>query len=212
MSRPASRASGLFAGFIGLALLASLMGPGSTSAMAAVPPLELAAERQAALRASANIELDISMSVTTSGVEEFSGRSIDLVEDEDIELRSADAESRLKLGSARLLPYRIVAILLTSSNPLEDLQGAMGRVDAAEHDIEVLDDAFVFVFGDMPAISLSRDLEHIRRIEARSKSHSWQILLTGELGERGLPEHIQILRSGEPYARIELSEAKQGGD
>ncbi len=180
----------------------------AATASAAGPPLEVAQERQATVRADHAEQapaFDMTVSVTARGVVEYRGAAL-AVSDGGVELAARAKDKSLEIGADQDAPWSVIWVLVASSDPVTDLQDALGRIDAASTSIEPMGDSFVYVFGDSPQIALSRDLTHIRRVEFRSGGHTWQLRLDGEVGESGLPAQIHVIRSGQPYANIELSE------
>lgn len=174
---------------------------------AAGPPLETAQKRQATARtdhAERAPAFDMKASVTARGVAEYRGAGLD-VSDASVELAARGEDDPLEIGEGQAAPWSVIWVLIASSDPLADLQDILGRIDAASTSIEPMGEAFVYVFGDSPQIASSRDLTHIRRVEFRSGGHTWQLRIDGTLGESALPAQIHVIRSGQPYANIELA-------
>lgn len=189
-------------------LLALAVVSTAASAGAAGPPLETAQKRQATVRADHAKQapaFEMRVSVTARGVVEYRGSALD-VSDASVELAARAKDETLELGADQPAPWSVIWVLIASSDPIADLQDTLGRIDAASTSIEPMGEAFVYVFGDSPQIALSRDLTHIRRVEFRSGEHTWQLRLDGEVGDSGLPAQIHVIRSGQPYANVELSE------
>lgn len=190
----------------GLAWLVAMFVTFATAtAVAAVPPLKLAAARQASLRKEAGkAKLDVAVTVTAGDLASFGKSGMALAGAKGLSLPAKGGDGALELGEGELVPWKVVWVLLTSKNPVDDLQEQVGKLDATTG-IDTLDGRFVYVYGSTPAVAFSRDLGRIRRITAKSDEHIWEFRLSGELGMAGLPERIHILRSGEPYANVELS-------
>ena len=191
MVRQAPSWTGLLAAMVVFAM--------ASAAVAAVPPMKIADARQASLRkAASDTKVDVSITVTAgelkshaeSGVALGTGKSVGLGDD--------------GLGDGGLLAWRVLSVVLTAKEPISDLQEHIGRIDASKTSIETLDDDFVYVWSGSPQIALSRDMSLIRRITARSGDHIWEFRLSGDLGVAGLPERIHILRSGKPFASVEI--------
>lgn len=178
---------------------------GSTAASAAVPPLKTAKQRQQALRKEASkAKLDITVTVTAGSLASYAKSGVGLGGSKGLKLPATRGEASLALGADGALPWKVVYALLTTKEPITALQEHVGKIDTSRTRIETLDGHFVYVWGDSPQVAMSRDLARIRRITAKSGEHTWEFRLSGELGVAGLPERIHVLRSGEPYANVEL--------
>lgn len=183
------------------------------SALAGVPPWKVAVARQASLRSEGGApkKVDLSVTVTAGKLASYAASGVALGGGEPLSLSATGADGKLALGAGQAFPWTVVFALLSSTDPLTAVQRQIGQVDAGQTRIEPGDDEFVYVFGDSPRISLSRDLSHIRQITAQSGQTTWEFRLTGELGVAGLPERIAILRAGQPYANLRLAVAEPQG-
>lgn len=177
-----------------------------TAALAAVPPLKTAKQRQQSLRKeAAKASVDITVTVTAGSLASYTKSGVDLGGNRAIGLSATRGDGALTLGANAALPWKVIYSLLTSDEPIGAIQDHLGKFDTSRAKIETLDSHFVYVWGDSPELAISRDLAHMRRIVARAGEHTWEFRLSGDLGVAGLPERIHVLRSGEPYASIELS-------
>jgi hypothetical protein len=168
-----------------------------STAMAAVPPLKMASERQASLRKeAAGQKIDVLVTVTAGELKSYTKSGVSIGSAASFEF-SADAPAAWKILSA----------LVSANDPLGALQTHIGKIDVSQTKIETLDDGFVYVWGNSPAVAISHDFSRIRRLTVRSNNHSWEFRLSGDLGLAGLPERIHVLRSGEPYASVEIEQA-----
>jgi hypothetical protein len=173
----------------------------ASASMAAVPPMKTASERQVSLRKEAGgKKIDVAVTVTAGELTSHTEPGVAL-----------GGDKSLAFGSDALLAWKVLSVLLTSEDPISDLQEHIGRVDASRAGIETLDGQFVYVWGNGPTIALSRDLARIRRITATSGNVNWEFRLSGELDLAGLPARVHILRSGEPFASVELAVAEGSG-
>jgi hypothetical protein len=184
-------------------------------ALASVPPLKVAAARQASLRAEAD-ELgptDVTITVLgarlrtyrASGATLAASRPLELLSLQTAKAESAEKADKLRIGPDQPLPWSVVYALILARDPVSELQARLGGFDVSHTKIETLDDSFVYVYGDSPQLALSRDFGLIRRVAATVDGVKWEFRLAGELGEAGLPERINILRDGAPFASVELS-------
>jgi hypothetical protein len=181
--------------WIGL-LAAAVVFAMASAAAAAVPPLKIASERQASLReAASDTKVDVSVTITAGELKSHAETGVAL-----------GIGKSLAFGDDGLLAWRVLSVVLTAKDPIKGLQEHVGQIDASKTSIETLDDGFVYVWGSSPQIALSRDLSRIRRVTARSGDHTWVFRLSGDLGVAGLPERVHILRSGKPYASVEIEQ------
>lgn len=179
---------------------------------AAMPPLDVAQARQASLRGAlkSGASVDISLTVLGKELQVFSASNLRLGASEKLELVASASEPEKKpptlvIDATAPLPWSVVFSLLSAADPLASLQATQGAIDAGQRKIDILEDAFVYQYGASPQVILSRDFSRIRRVLVRAQSVDWEFRLTGELGVGGLPERVDILRAGAPFANIRLS-------
>lgn len=193
-------------------------------AQAAMPPLKIAQARQASLRGTlkSGPRVEISATVLGNTLQSFSASGLRLgasyklkLETEKAAIKEGDSylENKpptLVIDAQAPMPWPVVFSLLSASDPLASLQATQGVIDPTHHKIETLDEAFVYHYGASPRVVFSRDLSQIRRVFARADGVDWEVRLTGELGVGGLPERIDILRAGAPFANLSLSRDNDG--
>ncbi len=177
----------------------------ATAAFAAVPPLETASARQEALRKeAARAKVDVSVTVTAGDLASYAKSGVALG-GAGVKLSAKGGEASLELDGGGLFPWKVVYALLTAQDPIAAIQKHVGKIDASRTRIEARDGHFVYVWGSSPSLAMSRNLGQIRQITAKNDDHTWEFRLSGDLGVGGLPERIHVLRSGEPYANVELA-------
>ncbi len=196
------RGRALVAATVGCALLLA-----AATALASVPPLKVAAARQASLRHKAKKggAVDLSVTVTAGSLTSYQATGLSLGHGNALTLAAPGGQTSLSIGPAASFPWKVVWALLSSTHPLADIQKDAGTIDAAHARIDTIDGHFVYVYGSLPQIALSRDFSHIRVIRAHAGGNDWEFRLSGDLGVAGLPERINIVRAGEPYASVELA-------
>lgn len=196
----------------GLVVCLTVLAPAALSAR--VPPLELLSERQSSLRDKADgVAVDVSISVTSGRLTQWTASGFVAGRGEPLALTHASGGRQLQVGPDSDMPaWRIVFALVAAADPIGELQRHAGQLDRGVTTIEVDDDDFLYVFGELPQIAVSRDLGRIRRVRARLEDTDWEFRLSGDLGAAGLSRRIHVLRAGQPYATVEMSQSQVGGE
>lgn len=194
---------------ITLALVVCVVLCAPLEAAAAVPPLKIAAARLASVREQAkSLKVDVEVTITAGAIRDFAADDAGLLSGKPLDLtRRGESKKKLTIGPDAPLPWKAVHLVIGSPNPASDLQKHLGKLDAST-DIDTLGDAFVYVYGSSPRLVVSRTLGAVRAIAVESEKYTWQLKTSGSLGTAGLPERIHILRSGQPYATVQLELAK----
>lgn len=183
---------------------------------AAMPPLDVAQARQASLRGALKSGASVDISVTALGtkLQSFSASSLRLGASKKLELAASASDpekkpSTLVIDANAPMPWSVVFSLLSAADPLASLQTTHGAIDAGQRKIDTLEDGFVYHYGASPQVVLSRDFSLMRRVLVHAQGVDWEFRLSGDLGVGGLPERVDILRAGAPFANMRLSLAGQ---
>lgn len=101
--------------------------------------------------------------------------------------------------------WKLLMVVLTSSDPWGDIENLAGSIDDDETDIDTADGEFVYTYGDNPGISVTRDLSVIRQVRVGRDMTRWELSTTGRLEDTPMPEKVVLLKDGQPFARVALS-------
>ncbi|MGM0555907.1 MAG: hypothetical protein ACQEVA_05995 [Myxococcota bacterium] len=175
---------------LGVMLLCSVAVPSTLNA--AVPPAKVVEARLESAREAAS-DLDVDVDVETTGEDTGSISSFGVL------------GKRAKADNDAAFGWKLLFIVLTSSDPWTDLEKLAGSIDTSETDIDTQDGAFVYAYGGNPQVAVSRDLSVVRRVRVERDLARWDLVATGRLEGTPMPERVVLLKDGRPFARVALS-------
>lgn len=159
---------------------------------ASVPPETVVESRLKSARQAAS-DLDVDIDIQTIGSDSDGISSFSMLG------KRAGGED------AGAFPWKLLMVVLTSSDPWTDIENLAGSVDASTTDIATQDDAFVYAYGGNPQVAVSRDLSVIRWVRVERDLKRWELVAEGRLEGTPLPERVVVLRDGRPFVRVKLS-------
>lgn len=164
----------------------------SADAQAEVPPASVVESRLASAREAAS-DLDVEIDIEMTGEDAGSISSFTML------------GKRAATSDDNAFGWKLLLVVLTSSDPWSDIENLAGSIDTSVTDIATRDDAFIYAYGDNPQISVSRDLSVIRSVRIERNATRWKLVASGRLEGTPMPERVVLLENGRPVARVELS-------